>query len=89
MVKYIIPGFYEHADINLKLIDLMKTNPEIFNDNTEIHASYGNFQHCIFDGGRIFPDLVQASKEVVDNIILDYNKLNLLFRRYQIEILLK
>ena len=74
MVKYIIPGFYEHADINLKLIDLMKTNPEIFNDNTEIHASYGNFQHCIFDGGRIFPDLVQASKEVVDNIILDYNK---------------
>ena len=74
MVKYIIPGFYEHADINLKLIDLMKTNPEIFNDNTEIHASYGNFQHCIFDGGRIFPDLSQASKEVIDNIILDYNK---------------
>ena len=74
MVKYIIPGFYEHTDINLKLIDLMKTNPEIFNDNTEIHASYGNFQHCIFDGGRIFPDLSQASKEVVDNIILDYNK---------------
>ena len=74
MVKYIIPGFYEHADINLKLIDLMKTNPEIFNDNTEIHASYGNFQHCIFDGGRIFPDLSQASKEVIDDIILDYNK---------------
>ena len=74
MVKYIIPGFYEHADINLKLIDLMKTNPEIFNDNTEIYASYGNFQHCIFDGGRIFPDLSQASKEVIDNIILDYNK---------------
>lgn len=74
MVKYIIPGFYEHADINLKLIDLMKTNPEIFNDNTEIYASYGNFQHCIFDGGRIFPNFTQASKEVVDNIILDYNK---------------
>ena len=74
MIKYIIPDIYEHTNINLKLIDLMKTNPEIFNDNTEIHASYGNFQHCIFDGGRIFPDLSQASKEVIDNIILDYNK---------------
>lgn len=73
MVRYIIPGFYEHAHLNLKLISLMKTNPEYFNDNTSIHACYGNFQYCIFDGGRSFKDYRQATKEDVNRISSQFN----------------
>lgn len=73
MVKYIIPGFYEHAHLNLKLINLMKTHPEYFNDNTTIHACYGNFQYCIFDGGRSFPSYQQATKERVNEISSQFN----------------
>lgn len=73
MVKYIIPGFYEHSEVNLRLLQLMKTNPEYFYDNTSVHASYGNFQYCIFDGGRSFNGYRQATKEMVQEISSMYN----------------
>lgn len=80
MVKYIIPGFYENIDVNLKLIRLMQNNPEMFNNNTSIHACFGNFQYCIFDGGRSFMHYNQATKEKVNEIAFLYNSLNVPLR---------
>lgn len=80
MVKYIIPGFYEHSTVNLKLLHLMKTRPEFFRENTSVHASYGNFQFCIFDGGRIFEHFQQATKEQVQEISALYNSFDVPIR---------
>lgn len=80
MVKYIIPGFYEHFDLNLRLIELMEQHKEWFFDNTCVYASYGNFQHCIFDGGRSFLNYRQATKEDVERITRAYNDLGVKVR---------
>lgn len=80
MVKYIIPGFYEHTDLNLKLLSLLQTSPEMFRDGTAVHACYGNFQFCIFDGGRIFYNYQQATKEMVNDIAFQFNSYNVPIR---------
>ena len=80
MVRYIIPGFYEHTATNLRLIELIKDRPEMFREGTEIHACYGNFQFCIFDGGRIFSHYTPASKEQVNAISYDFNNLGVPIR---------
>ena len=74
MVKFIIPGVYEHAELNLKLLDLMREHPELFRDNVEIYSCYGNFQHCIFDGGRIFNEFKQTTLEEINYYVNEYNK---------------
>lgn len=80
MVKYIIPGFYEHTELNLRLIQLIKKRPEMFREGTAIHACYGNFQFCIFDGGRSFGGYKPASKEQIDKIAYDFNNLDVRLR---------
>ena len=54
MIKYALPGMYEHANFYFNLLELKLTNPEYFYDNIEIEIIYGNPQFCIWDGGRIF-----------------------------------
>lgn len=80
MVKFMLPGFYEHFDLNLKLINMLRMNPEYFRDNTDIYAVYGNFQFCIFDGGRIFSHYNQCSLEKVEHIKDSFNSLNIPIR---------
>ena len=80
MVNYIIPGFYEHTELNLKLIRMIKNNPEFFREGTNIHACYGNFQFCIFDGGRIFNAYRQTTKEEVNQIAFSFNELGVPLR---------
>ena len=72
-VNYSIPGLYEHYTLNFSLLDLMKKRPELFNDNTKIEACYGNFQFCLFDGGRVFNQYRQTTKEEMEFIINEYN----------------
>ena len=73
MIKYAIPGLYHHHKINLKLLELMQTNPEYFYPNIEIEAVYGVFPCCIFDGGRIFDNSDHASFEDMINITNRYH----------------
>ena len=54
MINFALPGFYEHLNLNLKLLQLIENSPYCFYDNIKINAIYGNFPFCIFDGGRIF-----------------------------------
>lgn len=74
MINYILPGLYEHFETNIKLIDLKMTHPEYFYENTNIYSVYGSFQHCIFDGGRIFNTINQATSEDITFMTQEYNK---------------
>lgn len=80
MAKFIIPGFYEHTDLNLRLIQLMKEKPDMFYDGAEVYACYGNFQYCIMDGGRIFNQYKQASRESIVEISEAFNNLGVPIR---------
>ena len=71
--KFIIPGMYEHYGLNYRLLALMQSHPEFFYDGAEIGAVYGNFQFCIFDGGRIFTGYRQTCREEVEQIVDTYN----------------
>lgn len=73
--KFIIPGMYEHYNLNLSFIHLMKEHPEFFRDDVSIGAAYGNFQFCIFDGGRIFGNYRHTTKEEMEWIVNAYNDL--------------
>lgn len=74
MVNFIIPGLYEHYDLNFTLLKLMQNHPEFFRENVQISAVYGNFQMCIFDGGRIFSVYRQTTKEEIEKIVSTYNQ---------------
>lgn len=66
--KFMLPGLYEKFHVNQALIHLMDTNPDMFYDNIEIGAIYGNFQFCSWDGGRIFESYIPASYEKICHI---------------------
>lgn len=75
MVKFILPGLYEHFGVNQSLIQLKQSNPEFF-ETWDFGAIYGNFQFCIWDGGRIFGKYTQASYEqiiFIRNFLLQNN----------------
>lgn len=73
MIKYALPGMYEHAEYYFHLLDFMRQNPNYFYDNIKIEIIYGNPQFCIWDGGRIFEKYIHASKEKIQDIINIYN----------------
>lgn len=71
--NFILPGMYEHYNLNFRLLELMKTKPEIFREDIKVSACYGNFQFCIFDGGRNFPGYRHTCKEEIEDIVHIYN----------------
>lgn len=77
MINFILPGMYEHYDLNIKFITLLKNHPEMFYPDVNIGATYGNFQFCIFDGGRIFNQYRYTSKEEMDEIVCSYNSFDI------------
>lgn len=72
-VNFILPGMYEHYNLNFRLLELLKTHPEYFRDDVKVSACYGNFQFCIFDGGRNFPHYRHTCKEEIEEIVHIYN----------------
>ena len=53
MIYYYIPDFFWHYNVNLKLIELIETEPQMFYDDFKIGAVFGNFPNCIWNGGGI------------------------------------
>lgn len=70
MIYFALPGLYEHFGVNQALINLKQSNPEFFLE-WDFGAIYGNFQFCIWDGGRVFGDYTQASYAQV-NFVKDF-----------------
>ena len=67
-IGFSLPGLYENFIINKLLILTFYEHPEYFNDNIQIDAVFGNFQWCIWDGGRYFDEYNQASLEDIQMI---------------------
>ena len=76
-INFILPGMYEHFKLNMNLIQLMIEHPEMFYPNVQIGAVYGNFQFCIFDGGRIFEEYRHTTREEMEFIVSEYNSHNI------------
>lgn len=51
MIHYYIPDFFYHYHVNLKLLELMRDEPQMFYDDFKIGAVFGNFPNCIWNGG--------------------------------------
>ena len=68
MVNFIIPGFYENFNLNIKLLELMALHPEVFRENINIEAIYGVFPYNILDGGRNFASYRHATIEEIQYI---------------------
>ena len=66
-------GLYSHYNINKILFKLKNEYPECFYDDIIIDAVFGNFQFCIWDGGRIFPQYIHATLENILDIQDYYN----------------
>lgn len=79
-INFILPGMYEHFETNMKFLKLLKSKPEYFLPNLQIDAFYGNFQFCIWDGGRIFHDCNQCTIEDIQFIKNSYNDFNIPIR---------
>lgn len=74
MIKYAIPGMYELKDVNFKLLELMKNCKHMFYDDIEVEIVYGNFQFCIWDGGRIFSNYKHTTAEEIAHTLKVYNE---------------
>jgi len=73
MIKFALPGMYEHFKFNARFIDLFNDKRNYFYDNVEIEIVYGNPQFSIWDGGRIFHSYKHATVEKLTEIIDTYN----------------
>ena len=73
-INFILPGLYELSDLNFNFLNLFFKHREYFLDNVNISAVYGNFQFCIWDGGRIFSNYKHTDAETIEKIKSIYNK---------------
>lgn len=80
MKSFVLPGFYEHFDINSKLLQYFETHPQYFLDGVKIECFFGAFQFCAWDGGRVFNRYRRAFKEDIVQIRDFYNSRNIPIR---------
>lgn len=82
MINFNLPGMYETYQLNKLTIEQLNKQPEIFNKNITIHACYGNFQFCSWEGGRTFTNFKthQALKKDIEEIFNFYNSYNIAVR---------
>lgn len=80
MINFNLQGMYESYPLNSKVIELLHSHKEVFNDNINIHSCYGNFQFCTWDGGRSFTSHRHTFKEEMEEIVKFYNSYNIAVR---------
>lgn len=81
MINFALPGMYENAKLNLAFLDYKNNHPEYFYPNININAVFGNFQFCIWDGGRIFNQYVHSTAEEIENLVKQYNNFGVSVRQ--------
>lgn len=73
MIKFHIPGFAEFADANLRLLQMMKQEPDLFYPNVEVDSAYGIAGPSIWAGGRICAGTPLCTAEDLQGMISAYN----------------
>lgn len=74
MINFAVPGLDKHFHVFTHMLDIKKEHPEYFYDNINFNAFYGNFQYCIWDGGRVFSKYNHITSDDVYNIKEYLNK---------------
>ncbi len=77
-MKFHIPDFWKHWELNLNLIDMIKEHPEYFNDELEIASCFGCFAPALWNGGRTLGGY--TSREQIVNTIKLFNERNVPIR---------
>lgn len=77
-MKFHIPDFYKHWELNLNLIDMIREHPEYFNDEIEIASCFGCFAPALWNGGRALGGY--TSREQINNTIKWFNERNVPIR---------
>ncbi len=77
-MRFHIPDFTYHGELNLNMIDLLKEHPEYFYDDIEIASCFGCFPSSLWNGGRAFGGNL-AIKQMID-IIKAFNSRNVPLR---------
>ncbi len=77
-MKFHIPDFWKHWELNLNLIDKIKEHPEYFHDELEIASCFGCFSPALWNGGRTLAGY--TSKEQITNTIKWFNERNVPIR---------
>ena len=72
-IGYALGGMYSHYNVNVALFNMKRDYPECFRDDFTIDAIFGNFQYCLWDGGRIFLHYEHATLEKVKQLQEYYN----------------
>lgn len=80
MICFNLPGLYEHSFLNEFILDLFLNHKEYFKDNITISSIYGNFQYCIWDGGRNFLRYNQCTRQDIEQIRDMYDFFNVPMR---------
>ena len=76
MIKFHLPDFYYHHNLNMQMIQMMMNEPEYFRDGISIGSIYGSFP-CYWNGGRVInndTDEFKLSYETIRDIINDFNQ---------------
>ncbi len=77
-MKFHIPDFLTHWDLNTALIDLINEHPEYFHDGIEIASCYGCFAPALWNGGRAL--MGYTNRDMVIAIIKSFNDRNVPIR---------
>ena len=77
-MKFHIPDFYMHWELNLNLIDMIAQHPEYFYDGVEIASCFGCFAPALWNGGRALYGY--TSREQITNTIKLFNERNVPIR---------
>jgi len=77
-MKFHIPDFHKHWELNLNLIDMIAEHPEYFYDGVEIASCFGCFAPALWNGGRALGGY--TSREQVTNTIKQFNERNVPIR---------
>lgn len=80
MINYILPGLIEHFNLNRAIIELKNQNSYMFKNDVNLYCTYGSYQFSIWDGGRVFGDYHQNSKEDIENSIKFYKDMGIKHR---------
>ncbi len=76
--RFHLPGITTHFDLNMYFIELFRSEPQLFRENTEIASVYGTLPPAVWNGGRTVRGVLDL--EQCAYIIQCYNAHNIPLR---------
>ena len=71
-IRFHIPDFWKHWELDLNIIDLLRSHPEYFYDDVEIASCFGCFAPALWNGGRAIGGYTGRAQ--IENTIRRFNE---------------